>query len=95
MSILVNRMNANQMREEAQSVAAQLAAHAPKLPQSLRGLWYTSYTLFGIMVQRAMHLLGMTPAQRAAHEERRRRMLEKLRHRRAVIRAAIEATQGM
>jgi hypothetical protein len=47
------------------------------------------------MVQRAMHLLGMTPAQRAAHEERRRRMLEKLRHRRAVIRAAIEATQGM
>ncbi len=80
-------------RAEALRAAEVLAMHAPKLKQRPRAFEPSFFSPFSGMVQTALHRLGMTPEERAAHEQPRYQRLQARRQRRAARLAAVQASQ--
>ncbi len=88
------RAAAEGKRAAANRAAEVLATHAPKLLLRREALEYWDFTGYGGMVQRALHWLGMTPAERAAHEEQRRRRLLAQREQRAANKDTTQLSQA-
>ncbi len=75
-------LSRTQRHAHAQLAAGKLAAHAPKLLRDRHGLKFRFHTGFGALLQREVHWLGMTPAERAAQEAEQLRQQTERRARR-------------
>jgi hypothetical protein len=72
---------------------ALLVAHAPKLLLRRRALEFSQVTYFGGMIQKDLHLLGMTSAEHIARAKQQFQQLQERRERWAVLLATEQAAQ--